>query len=1132
MASQANPPWAAVLRSHPALLSPPADPRENFASTDPATLLSDGRLTQFQYEALVTGRSRELILGNYILTDQIGEGGMGFVYKARHAKLGRDVAVKVLRPEKLKTANAARRFVREVRASAKLDHPLIVRALDADTADKRHFLVMEYVDGDDLAREVSTRGLLSAAAACGVAFQVALALQHLTENGLVHRDLKPTNLIRDRKTGAVKLLDLGLSKVLEDAPGGFDSGNLTLQGAIVGTPEYMSPEQAQDVRRVDIRTDLYALGCTLFHLLVGRPPYEGESPIHVLLKHAQEPVPNVNAARPDLPYEVAGMVERLMAKHPADRFQSPAELIAFLTALGATTDTGGTGGYLPMASPVNGHPSSPATTQVVSVGQDTSAWKVQLAEILARDSTQSGYHATPEAAPPSKMRDYRSTLYAVVGLLAAALLLTAAVLPWGRWLADPPPAPVVPPDESAFRPLKDRVQKYLDNPDPAAVAPLRADLYAAYAKQIGTPDAGLIVGLLKRLPSPLDRLPVPPAPDQPSVLVPDARPRHDGEIASIAVSADGNTLVTGGIDRTVRTWDAHTLLPKFTYEKHATPIFQVAVSADGGRIAATSGFRNLPGEDGVAMERSLIVWDAGKPEPIFSLTETANGGGWCLSSAFTTDGKRILAGQFGRSSLWEIAPRKREFAFEEPGQNWTPTVAVMPDGKVGITGGSIDNPANPPHDQLMVWNLETGKLIHKLPGHRGPVIGLAINPDNKHFASITTGPIVRVWDWAKGKTIHELTVEGKPSAVAWTPNGKELVVGFESGAIRFYSTDKWKLLRIARGHVGRVTGLATGHAHVFSSGADGTVRKWDPDSAAERDPGRLGSYPIRVGFASQDSVVTVVPHGGVPRAVDPLAKGPPPPRPDAVDSPFGLGLAPDGATALTMIGGRVAIWDVLAGKVSDRAVKWADPSDAAPLVVGPECKRAAFATDGGEPLRWIDTASGTFGKLIDPPKAVDAIAMGPEGKLAAAIGAGSQVALWDVASGQQIRSEKFAEVQLRALAIGATGKRVVAVGESYASAEEPKKIAGAIRLLPISTARSAEALDLGQESFTCVALSSDEELIAAGTASGTVILSTAKGDKRVFKAPSAATSVAFSIDGRALVVGLRSGGIAVFKISG
>src|SRR6185437_1616975 len=276
-----------------------------------------------QAEMLLKGKAPSLIFGHYVLMNRLGEGGMGAVFQARHLRLGRIDAVKVIRSDKITSKLIARRFLREIRLTADLNHPHIIKALDAGQVGPQLYLATEYVRGEDLTATVRRDGPFSVADACLAAYQTALALQHIHERGFIHRDLKPSNIMREERTRTVKLLDLGLSGSLNGMPEtGSYAGNLTRDGVMLGTPDFMPPEQARDPHGVDIRADLYGLGCTFFYILTGRTPYEG-SAVEKLVQHASSPPPELVLPKAPTPPALAAIVARTMAKRPEDRFPTP-----------------------------------------------------------------------------------------------------------------------------------------------------------------------------------------------------------------------------------------------------------------------------------------------------------------------------------------------------------------------------------------------------------------------------------------------------------------------------------------------------------------------------------------------------------------------------------------------------------------------------------------------------------------------------------------------------------------------------------------------------------------------------------------------------------------------------------------
>jgi serine/threonine protein kinase len=299
-----------------------------------AELVNQRKLTPYQASMLSQGQSGGLVFGEYTVLDKLGEGGMGVVYKAQHRRLKRTVALKVLSPTLTKDEHLVKRFHREVEAAARLSHPNIALAYDANEQDGTHYLVVEFVDGPDLARLVRERGPLPVPTAIDYLTQAAAGLAHAHAKGIVHRDIKPSNLLVD-KDGTVKILDMGLAR-FTDAGGSAHRTSpegLTHTGHIMGTFEFMAPEQAVDTRRADERSDIYSLGCTLYYLLAGEPPYAGESGVMKLMAHREQPIPSLRAARPEAPVALNVIFQRMLAKKPEDRFQSMAEVRRALKAI-------------------------------------------------------------------------------------------------------------------------------------------------------------------------------------------------------------------------------------------------------------------------------------------------------------------------------------------------------------------------------------------------------------------------------------------------------------------------------------------------------------------------------------------------------------------------------------------------------------------------------------------------------------------------------------------------------------------------------------------------------------------------------------------------------------------------------
>jgi serine/threonine-protein kinase len=283
------------------------------------TLISNGLLTRYQLDEVLAGRWQALWLGRYRIIDRVGRGGMSHVYLAEHAVLGKRVALKVLSVSLRADKTARRRFVREARAAAALDHPNIVQVYSVDIDHDPPYLVMEYVEGISLQAAVSGYGTFTGGEAASVGLEVARGLEAATVVGLVHRDIKPANLLIDRK-GGVKILDLGIVRMAGEDTQPRTHGS----DEILGTLDYLSPEQAVDSGSVDARADLYSLGATLYFLLAGHPPFPGSDIRHKLAAKQYSDPPPVHRLRPDVDADLSSVIQTLLARDPAGRYPSAA----------------------------------------------------------------------------------------------------------------------------------------------------------------------------------------------------------------------------------------------------------------------------------------------------------------------------------------------------------------------------------------------------------------------------------------------------------------------------------------------------------------------------------------------------------------------------------------------------------------------------------------------------------------------------------------------------------------------------------------------------------------------------------------------------------------------------------------
>ncbi|MFM9964224.1 MAG: serine/threonine-protein kinase [Planctomycetaceae bacterium] len=379
-------------------------------------LLKRDWVTSWQAQQLLNGHHR-LFLGKYKLLDVIGTGGMGAVFKAEQCSVKRIVALKVMARELVRDEKAVSRFLREIQSVAALSHPNIVACIDADCIGDRYFLVMDYVEGRDLKAWLKKYGALPVSWSCEVIRQVALGLQQAHELGMVHRDIKPANIMVtvNPQTGEphAKIMDFGLSKLVSETEA---DGHSTQTGVIMGSPDYIAPEQARNAKESDIRADLFGLGCTLFQLLTGQLPFPGGTIMEKLMARATAVAPPVSSLRADVPAAVNEIVARMLRLDPNERFQTPAELAAKL-------------GSLDMNKPAE--PSDPAT-EVAAENLDGVEPDNTLNMFLDQLSAQAS--DPPSSLPPTVRRAPASTWWAsgIAGGCVLALFVGLAFMSVGE----------------------------------------------------------------------------------------------------------------------------------------------------------------------------------------------------------------------------------------------------------------------------------------------------------------------------------------------------------------------------------------------------------------------------------------------------------------------------------------------------------------------------------------------------------------------------------------------------------------------------------------------------------------------------------------------------------------------------
>jgi serine/threonine protein kinase len=286
-------------------------------------LVEDGVVTEYQAKKFLAGEASDIAFGDYLVIRELGQGGMGTVLLARHRRMDREVAIKILPVTALGSEAAVARFYQEVKVAAQLKHSNIVHAYDAGDHRGFHYLVMEYVQGHDLAKVLQQLGPVPAAMAVDYIIQAASGLEYAHSKGVVHRDVKPSNLLLDDE-GTIKVLDMGLARL---GNSGETSLQLTTTGQVMGTVDYMSPEQAEDTREADHRSDIYSLGCTLYRLIVGTGPFTRDTVVKTILAHRESEIPSLEPLEDPSVAQLNPIFQRMVAKKPEERYQSISELL-------------------------------------------------------------------------------------------------------------------------------------------------------------------------------------------------------------------------------------------------------------------------------------------------------------------------------------------------------------------------------------------------------------------------------------------------------------------------------------------------------------------------------------------------------------------------------------------------------------------------------------------------------------------------------------------------------------------------------------------------------------------------------------------------------------------------------------
>ena len=698
-----------------------------------AQLIEDGKLTPYQATVLLQGQTEQLLIDKYLILDSLDAGGMGVVFKAIHRPMNRIVALKMLSPHLLNSPDKVQRFRREVQVAASLTHPNIVTAYDADESKGVHFLVMEYVQGSDLKKVVDSSGPLTVDQAVDCLTQAAHGLAYAHKKGVIHRDIKPSNLMLSAD-GVVKVLDLGLARMDEgfqlfeqefsthlttfDCPEPPETReHLTHAGTLMGTVAFMAPEQAVDTHSVDHRADIYSLGCTLYYLLVGEPPYRGENPMQTVIEHREGPIPSLRRFRPDVPEELDAICRKLLAKKTDDRPQSMREVITALDALDSQPAVRRTTPQSSDVQPLHRSSADSDLTTILESGQSPKPTPSRTRRSLGLTATLCCllllWFAFEQLGPTRPPADVNET--------------GVAVAPQG----EEPPQTSIPDGEPGFA---------FDLEAPDAMGPIK---FSPDGRYLCTgPRQGSSLDSRLRLYDVESR--------QMVQEVHDATFDH-----SFAFHPDGEHLVASVRDSElvvinivsgdiVRSWPATTQHE----QDQGAYLSTLWVSPDGQQVVAD--IRPSPEN---WQDSSTVIFDFQTGRRVMTLPDTdadawhrrfGTANDWLLGTAGKRDGRH-----FGLA-LWDIRDGVLLRTF--PAEDEQPTSACF----------SVDSKLVAALDEsrIAIWDTETADRIQTINAHEGKVHHVRFLGDTTYLVSGGMEGSISIWDVASGLELFRIPTPG------------------------------------------------------------------------------------------------------------------------------------------------------------------------------------------------------------------------------------------------------------------------------------------------------------------------------------------------------------------------------------